>query len=469
MFIWITPPDHAPDTPPEEVFAAALGDAEINAPHFAEALRALFEDGFAAPLADVHAAIAKAIEAGEALAETAAHSAFRHLAKIGAVHLASGDFDEAVLHITPQIDMPLPAPPTVGAGVFRLSRFATAQRREEALTLERPMSGFTATIRTDTLTGSKLLALFTEGTPSDGLARGRIPSGQREAVCAVLLLAGIIQPVDENGLLVEDHDPVLRQWEPHDMAFHMRSRMGFHRNMIGASFRFHNELYAEPALHPTPQHHGQIPLPVPDMEMLNHYDIPLSRALEMRKSRRPQLRRALTLVELGLFLYRAARIKSHSQTQGGSFTARPYPSGGGGYESEIYITAQNVAGLAPGFYYYDAAQHALLLLRPWDEACAEIAQDAFIAMAQSSTPDAVLTFGSRFQRMQWKYSGMAYAAQLKSTGAAYMAFYLVATSMGLSPCGLGLGDAATFARLTGQNPLYEGSIGEFALSGPGDD
>ena len=81
-------------------------------------------------------------------------------------------------------------------------------------------------------------------------------------------------------------------------------------------------------------------------------------------------------------------------------------------------------------------------------------------------PTAVLALASRFQRVSWKYSGMAYATQLKNAGAIYMAFYLAATAMGLSPCGLGLGSIDVFARLTGCRMEAEGSVGEFALSGP---
>jgi SagB-type dehydrogenase family enzyme len=236
---------------------------------------------------------------------------------------------------------------------------------------------------------------------------------------------------------------------------------------VGGTFRFKGKLFAQPALHEEPKHLGRVPLVVPDLALVAATDPSLIAATESRSSLRPQARRPLSLPELGMFLYRTARIKSVFDTELGGFTQRPYPSGGGAYESEIYITAQNVYGLRPGFYYYAAASHELLLLREWDEDCAALVQDALVAMAMSSTPDALLTFGCRFQRMQWKYSGMAYAAELKTTGAAYMAFYLAATAMGLSPCGLGLGNIATFARITGQDPYFEGSIGEFALSGPG--
>ena len=42
--------------------------------------------------------------------------------------------------------------------------------------------------------------------------------------------------------------------------------------------------------------------------------------------------------------------------------------------------------------------------------------------------------------------------------------------MDISPCAIGNGDAALFARITGLDPVVEGSVGEFILGGrPGVD
>ena len=54
---------------------------------------------------------------------------------------------------------------------------------------------------------------------------------------------------------------------------------------------------------------------------------------------------------------------------------------------------------------------------------------------------------SRFKRVSWKYRGIAYATQLKNCGVLYGNMYLVAESMNLAACALGLGNPTRFARL----------------------
>ena len=70
---------------------------------------------------------------------------------------------------------------------------------------------------------------------------------------------------------------------------------------------------------------------------------------------------------------------------------------------------------------------------------------------------------ARFQRIAWKYSSMAYAAILKHVGVMYQTMYLVATAMGLAPCGIGCGDSDLFARAAGTEYFAETSVGEFLL------
>jgi len=74
---------------------------------------------------------------------------------------------------------------------------------------------------------------------------------------------------------------------------------------------------------------------------------------------------------------------------------------------------------------------------------------------------------SRFQRLSWKYRGIAYAVTLKNVGVLYQTMYLVATAMGLAPCALGGGDAEGFALAAGTDPLVESSVGEFLLGSRG--
>jgi SagB-type dehydrogenase family enzyme len=78
-------------------------------------------------------------------------------------------------------------------------------------------------------------------------------------------------------------------------------------------------------------------------------------------------------------------------------------------------------------------------------------------------PQVLITFAARFQRMGWKYDGMAYAATLKNVGVMYQTMYLVATAMGIAPCGLVSGNSDLLAQAAGLDYLKESSVGEFML------
>ena len=75
----------------------------------------------------------------------------------------------------------------------------------------------------------------------------------------------------------------------------------------------------------------------------------------------------------------------------------------------------------------------------------------------------LVILASRFQRMSWKYNSSSYHATLKNVGALYQTMYLVATAMGLAPCGLGGGDSELFCQATGLQFHEETSVGEFML------
>jgi SagB-type dehydrogenase family enzyme len=170
---------------------------------------------------------------------------------------------------------------------------------------------------------------------------------------------------------------------------------------------------------------------------------------------------------LKFFLFRVARNRRRFFTNIGEFTSRPYPGGGAAYELELYLSVNACVGLPRGFYYYDPDNHALCPIRAPDHEFEGIVQDAWRSAGQTCPPQVLITIASRFHRMNWKYSGMSYAAQLKNVGVLYQTLYLVATAMNLGACALGLGDAERFRRLTGLNYFEEGSVGEFMLGAHG--
>jgi SagB-type dehydrogenase family enzyme len=151
------------------------------------------------------------------------------------------------------------------------------------------------------------------------------------------------------------------------------------------------------------------------------------------------------------------------------FARRPYPGGGALYELELYLTVNACENLAPGLYHYGAREHQLERISDLNTNAEGLLSGASRATGIANEHLQVLiTIASRFQRISWKYSSMAYAATLKNVGVLYQTMYLVATAMGLSPCGVGSGDADLFARAADTDYYDETSVGEFLLGGKPD-
>ena len=198
--------------------------------------------------------------------------------------------------------------------------------------------------------------------------------------------------------------------------------------------------------------------------------------LERRRSERQyDESRPISLRDLGALFDRAARIRSKQNIQVGNFmgrttgfevTRRPYPNGGASYELEIYPIVDRCDGLESGMYHYDAATHELVRITGRTPEVEQILSDANLATAFTANPQIVLAFTARFARVMWKYKSISYGVILRNTGALYQTFYLAATELGLSPCGIGSGNSLLFARASGLDPVIEGTVGDFILGGP---
>lgn len=362
-------------------------------------------------------------------------------------------------------------------GLWRATRFASLRHERDSagaanIFVENPRS----TITTQVSVGHapRVAALFAAlltprglGELIDADARQAAGGGTTADLLYLLAVAGIIAPADAHGRLPEDLDATQQQWEQHDLLFHFRSRQGRHHHPMGAGFRFKGVLAPQPALKPNPWRARAIPLARPNLNQLAACDPPFSAVLEGRRSiRSHDVTRPIDARQIGEFLYRSARVRGRQQTEIGELTSRPYPNGGASYELEIYLGVNQAADLARGFYYYDPEVHALCLVRPPNADLEALLDDAWISAARLCRPQVLITLASRFQRVSWKYDGMAYAAQLKNVGVLYQTFYLVATAMNLAGCALGLGNADRFNKLSETDYLVESSIGEFMLGVP---
>ena len=181
----------------------------------------------------------------------------------------------------------------------------------------------------------------------------------------------------------------------------------------------------------------------------------------------------IKLAELAQLLDSAARVQSKWTNpldfgDGGSgpdidYTARPYPSAGSAYELELYLAVANCDGLEPGFYHYDADRHAMVPITVRAQELDAMFAGAEFAMDALAPPQILITIAARFNRINWKYSAIAYSLILKNVGVLLQTLYLTATDMGLGGCAVGTSNIDLFAKMTGLPFHVEGPVGLFAL------
>lgn len=340
---------------------------------------------------------------------------------------------------------------------YILSRFACVRRHGGEVVVESPLAHGRAVIHhPDALAVLHALAAPRSAAEIEALFPGAA------AVLGLLLGCGAAARAGREG---EMEGPALSMWTFHDALFHARSRRGRHVEPLGATFRFAGRLDPLPALKP-PMSGPRIDLYTPDIEALKAEDIPLTRALEERRSTRAQGGRPIHARQLGELLYRAARVRGLGTSSGSPSyptSSRPYPGGGACYELEIYLAVRACEGLGEGLYHYEPMDHVLTTLSGATPAVGELLAGARAAMATAEAPQVLLVMAARFGRVMWKYESMAYATILKDAGVLYQTVYLVATAMGLAVSGLGNGDAERFASAAGLDFFTETSVGEMAL------
>ena len=240
------------------------------------------------------------------------------------------------------------------------------------------------------------------------------------------------------------------------------------------SRREYNGLYPYAGLiAPPPAVRARWPGKKVDLRTLQAEPSPVAKLLRERHSTRDfDDRQPITLAELARFLDQAARIQSKwkSEVDLGdgkgpvvAYTSRPYPSGGSAYELELYLTVANCAGLARGFYHYDADRHALVPIAVREQELEAQLAAAEFAMDAAAAPQVLITIAARFDRVAWKYSSIAYSLVLKDVGVLLQTLYLTATDMGLGGCAIGTNNIDRFAKMTGIEFHIEGPVGQFAL------
>jgi SagB-type dehydrogenase family enzyme len=383
-----------------------------------------------------------------ALAEVEARSLLNRLARLGLLAVWLSDRQGVAATIATPV---LPDEPLEPAGALALSPDVFLRRDgddESDLVLE----SATDPARRDPIEARFAALLLT----------GELPLAWRTALrhAGILVAAGDGRP-----------DPCVPagRWEFHDRLFHTRSRRwrGAARP-YGATMRLAGAIEPLPADHlPATAAGPRLALAVPETGWSGHPAY--GEAAERRRSQRlPSA--PLTARQLGELLHQTLRVRAVHPTSAGDELDRPVPSGGALGAVGVYPLVVDCEGLDPGLYHYDGTGHVLRKLEAARDSNLEplVADARATAGLSADAPvQALLVLAARFGRLQYKYSGMAYAAVLKDVGVVYQAIYLAATAIGIGGCALGGGDALAFERASGLDRWEEGSVGEFLLTGVG--
>jgi SagB-type dehydrogenase family enzyme len=355
------------------------------------------------------------------------------------------------------------------ADVLVLSRFAYLRRRGNEMVLESPRAGALFRICDPNIAAA--VALLSAPQPVKRLRRqDGFPGVELLALLVDCQILFKVDPARDGGLRPAEGDDDLVLWDFHDLLFHARSTEGRHANPMGGIYPYADVMPAPPAVRPR-WPGKKIDLRKVAAAPAPHV-LPVAKLLRERHSTRSfDGRRPITLAELARFLDGAARVQSKwsSPLDLGDdapmvgYAARPYPSGGGSWELELYLAVDNCEGLARGFYHYDADAHALVPIGVRTHELDALLVGAGFAMGEAAAPQILITIAARFGRTAWKYSSLAYALILKDAGVLTQTLYLMATDMGLGGCAIGTVNIDLFAKMTGIEFHVEGPVGQFAM------
>jgi SagB-type dehydrogenase family enzyme len=352
-----------------------------------------------------------------------------------------------------------------------LSRFAYMRRRGHEMVLESPRAGALFRI-SDPKIASALAAL---SSPHKVGKLRQQSGGPGEELLALLLDCQIVFRIEvtgDEGLRPSEGDSQLVVWDFHDLLFHVQSTEGRQANPLGGRYPYVGLIPPPPAVRPA------WPGPAIDLRPLtdatNEVTSPFAELLGERHSIREfDDQNPITLAELAQFLNCTARIRSNwsnpldfgDGTLGPEidYTTRPYPAAGSAYELELYLSATRCDGLAPGLYHYDADRHALVRIEARTQQLEAMIGAAAFAMDAPGPPQILITIAARFDRIAWKYSGIAYSLILRDVGVLLQTLYLTATDMDLGGCAVGTSNIDLFANVTGLEFHVEGPVGQFVL------
>ena len=168
-------------------------------------------------------------------------------------------------------------------------------------------------------------------------------------------------------------------------------------------------------------------------------DKPFSDISRNRKSTKVYEKRNITLMHLGVLLYRSYGFNRQELLHEARvpWNFRPIPSPGGLFASEIYVVVLN-ADIDAGLYHYRPDINTLELVKSGD--FTDFARQSCGIEAYIDSPDKIgglVIFTSLIERLFIKYGERAYKFMMIETGLLAQQLSLVAEALGMGTCMVG--------------------------------
>ena len=349
---------------------------------------------------------------------------------------------------------------------MKLSRYLMITPGEEGLDLAVPMKNSQLIVHDERL--ASIICRLALPIDKTALELSLPCDLQEDATSLIMLLlsAGVVGVIETDGELSCDRKAKRERWSREDLALHHRSRLGWHEEPIGATYRDACALEAAP---PISSLAGQRRV---KLSKMNEHEstIEFFSVVERRRSLRTPSATPINLEQVGKLLWASLRVQTNREFNGeyqglDEGTFRPVASGGALHEIDTYLIVRRCKGLKSGLYRYDPRDHELVQVDELNTASQQLLELACQSANVNHPPDILLCFAARYGRVSWKYEGIVYSLILKHVGAIMQQLYLVSTALNLSPCALGSGDSALFAEATGLHPMSDAAVGEFMISG----
>ena len=368
------------------------------------------------------------------------------------------------------------AAPDAGCRI-RFSRLVSVQPCIDGLSVTTPSSAGAVQLKDQRL--FQILTLLVSPCDAEVIRKVLPDDLQKHSadVVSLLLSSGVAGVCDGEGVADIDRDVDAAGWTFEDLAFHCHTReqmIDLCRNQSPPKLVDKDQFpakYQRIILSTTA-------LPKPSR---TNNDLGFFQVIRERKTIRAYQDKPMNTGLLSDFLWHSVHVREEilcdpALPRAYAGLLKPVASAGALHSIELYLCINRCMGLQPGFYHYDASMHSLGKLCGLGEPCLQMLdlaaastcrapQAGSVSPGQGQRPDVLVVMAARYGRNASLHqtTGLTYALILKDVGAIYQQLYLVATALGLAPCGLSFGSSELFEQASGLSGHLECSVGEFMI------